>query len=128
MTFKNDEIAEGAAGGGAAVVALTTVDAGFDAIGMARALVERGLASCVNVLPGVTSVYRWENQIKADPEQQLIIKTTAGRVAPLSVALHELHPYDIPEFIVLPITGGSERYLQYLRQGEDYLKSLKELD
>lgn len=124
----SDEIAESAGGEQAAVVALTTVGAGFDAIGMARTLVERGLASCVNVLPGVTSVYRWEGKIKTDPEQQLVIKTTAGRVAPLSEAIHELHPYDIPEFIVLPITGGSEKYLNYLRQGEDYLKSLKELD
>lgn len=111
-----------------AVVALTTVGAGFDAIGMARTLVERSLAVCVNVLPGITSVYRWEGAIKADPEQQLVIKTSAGQVAALSAAIHELHPYDIPEFIVLPITGGSEKYLHYLRQGEDYLKSLKELE
>lgn len=124
----SDEIAENAGGETVAVVALTTVDAAFDAIGMARTLVERGLASCVNVVPGVTSVYRWEGKINADREQQLIIKTTAGRVAPLSEAIHELHPYDIPEFIVLPVTGGSEKYLNFLRQGEDYLKSLKELD
>jgi periplasmic divalent cation tolerance protein len=128
MAFMSEEIAEAAGGEAVAVVALTTVDADFDAIGMARTLVERGLASCVNVWPGVTSVYRWEGQIKADPEQQLIIKTTAGRVEGLSAAIHELHPYDIPEFIVLPITGGSEKYLRFLRQGEDYLKGLKELD
>ncbi len=124
----SDEIVETSGGDTAAVVALTTVDGDFDAIGMARTLVERGLASCVNVVPGITSVYRWEEQIKADPEQQLIIKTTAGRVDALSAAIHELHPYDIPEFIVLPVTGGSEKYLRFLRQGEDYLKSLKELD
>ena len=124
----SEQIAEVFGGEAVAVVALTTVGADFDAVGMARTLVERGLASCVNVLPGVTSVYRWEGQIKADPEQQLIIKTTATRVAQLSAAIHELHPYDIPEFIVLPITGGSEKYLKYLRQGEDYLKGLKELD
>lgn len=124
----SDEIVEASGGDTAAVVALTTVDGDFDAIGMARTLVERGLASCVNVVPGITSVYRWEERIKADPEQQLIIKTTAGRVEALSAAIHELHPYDIPEFIVLPITGGSEKYLRFLRQGEDYLRSLKELD
>ena len=124
----SDEIAESAGGETVAVVALTTVDGDFDAVGMARTLVERGLASCVNVVPGITSVYRWEERIKADPEQQLIIKTTAGRVEALSAAIHELHPYDIPEFIVLPITGGSEKYLRFLRQGEDYLRSLKELD
>ena len=124
----NDEIVETSGAETAAVVALTTVDGEFDTIGMARPLVERGLASCVNVVPVITSVYRWEEQIKADPEQQLIIKTTAGRVDALSAAIHELHPYDIPEFIVLPVTGGSEKYLRFLRQGEDYLKSLKELD
>ncbi len=100
----------------AAVVALTTVDAGFDAIGLARTLVERGLASCVNVLPGVTSVYRWEGKIKADQEQQLIIKTTSDRVDRLQAALQELHPYDVPEFIVLPITAVSEDYLRFLKE------------
>ena len=101
-----------------AVVVLTTVDAGFDAVGLARTLVERGLASCVNVLPGVTSVYRWEGSIKADPEQQLVIKTTGERVHQLEVAVKELHPYDVPEFIVIAIASASE----------DYLKFLKELD
>ena len=128
MTFMSDEIAESSGGELVAVVALTTVGKGFDAIGMARTLVERGLASCVNVLPGVTSVYRWEGKINTEAEQQLVIKTMAGQVAALSAALHELHPYDVPEFIVLPIVGGSEKYLNFLRQGEDYLKSLKELD
>lgn len=111
-----------------AVVVLTTVDAGFDAVGLARTLVDRGLASCVNVLPGVTSVYRWEGRINAEQEQQLLIKTTAERVEPLSEAIHALHPYNVPEFIVLPITGGSEKYLNFLRRNEDYLRSLKELE
>ncbi len=124
----SEKIAEALSGEPVAVVALTTVAADFDAIGMARTLVERGLATCVNVLPGVTSVYRWEGAVKVDPEQQLVIKTTESRVAALSAAIHELHPYDIPEFIVLPVTGGSETYIRYLRQGEDYLKELKERD
>jgi periplasmic divalent cation tolerance protein len=98
-----------------AVVALTTVDAGFDAVRMARTLVERGLASCVNVLPGVTSVYRWEGEIKSDAEQQLIIKTTSERVDALEAALEELHPYDVPEFVVLQITRVSEGYLKFLK-------------
>lgn len=111
-----------------AVVALTTVEADFDAVGLAKTLVERHLASCVNVVPGVTSVYRWEGKIQAETEQQLLIKTTADRVPGLLAAIHELHPYDVPEFIVLPVTDGSEKYLNFLRGGEDYLKSLKELD
>ena len=98
------------------VVVLTTVDAGFDAVGLAKTLVERGLASCVNVLPGVTSVYRWEGAIKSDPEQQLIIKTLTERVQALEVAMKQLHPYDVPEFIVLPVTAASENYLKFLRE------------
>jgi periplasmic divalent cation tolerance protein len=101
-----------------AVVVLTTVGAGFDAVRLARALVERGLASCVNVLPGVTSVYRWEGQIKSDAEQQLIIKTTSERVETLQSALAELHPYDVPEFLVLPISRVSESYLKFLQEPE----------
>jgi periplasmic divalent cation tolerance protein len=99
-----------------AVVVLTTVGAGFDAVGLAKTLVERGLASCVNVLPGVTSVYRWEGAIKSDPEQQLIIKTLTERVEALEVAMKQLHPYDVPEFIVLPVTAASENYLKFLRE------------
>jgi periplasmic divalent cation tolerance protein len=98
------------------VVVLTTVDAGFDAVGLAKTLVDRGLASCVNVLPGVTSVYRWEGAIKSDPEQQLIIKALAERVEALEAAIKELHPYDVPEFIVLPVSAASEDYLRFLKE------------
>ena len=70
-----------------AVLVLTTVGPRFDAVGLAKTLVERGLASCVNVLPGVTSVYRWEGAIKSEPEQQLIIKTLTERVVALEAAM-----------------------------------------
>ena len=110
------------------VLVLTTLPVTHDVAAFARTLVDERLVACVNLLPPMVSCYRWEGRIHEDPEQQLIIKTTEGRVTKLSEAIHELHPYDIPEFIVLPITGGSEKYLNYLRQGEDYLKSLKELD
>ena len=96
------------------VVALTTVPAGFDAAGMARTLVERGLAACVNVLPGVTSVYRWKDAIETDPEVQLVIKTTADKVEALDQAIRALSPYDVPEFVVLPIVAGSDKYLAWL--------------
>ena len=96
------------------VVALTTVPADFDAAGLAKTLVERELAACVNVLPGVTSVYRWKGAVESDAEQQLVIKTTADKVAALDDAIAALHPYDVPEFIVLPIVAGSGRYLAWL--------------
>lgn len=98
-----------------AVVVLTTVDAGFDAEGLARTLVERGVASCVNLVPGITSVYRWEGQIKSDAEQQLIIKTTRERLEALEAAIRELHPYDVPEFVVIPVSAVSEGYLRFLK-------------
>ena len=96
------------------VVALTTVPADFDAAGLAKTLVERELAACVNVLPGVTSVYSWKGAVESDAEQQLVIKTTADKVAALDDAIAALHPYDVPEFIVLPIVAGSGRYLAWL--------------
>lgn len=96
------------------VVALTTVPGDFDAAGLAKTLVERGLAACVNVLPGVTSIYRWKGAVETDAEQQLVIKTTADKIAALDEAITALHPYDVPEFIVLPIVAGSSRYLAWL--------------
>ena len=99
------------------VVAFTTFPADGDAVALARALVERGLAACVNVVSGVTSVYRWQGAVQTDAEQQLIIKLTAGQVGALEAALRELHPYDVPEFIVLPVIAGSEAYLQWLTEG-----------
>ena len=98
------------------VVAMTTLPAGFDAVGMANALVERGLATCINVLPGVTSVYRWEGALQSAAEQQLIMKTTADKISALDQAVGALSPYDVPEFIVLPIVAGSEAYLTWLDQ------------
>lgn len=96
------------------VVALTTVPTGFDAMSLARVLVDRQLAACVNVLPGVTSVYRWEGAIEQAAEQQLVIKTTADKIAALDEAIGALHPHDVPEFVVLPIVAGSRRYLAWL--------------
>lgn len=98
------------------VVALTTVPAEFDAAEMAKTLVERGLAACVNVLPGAVSVYRWEGAVQMDREQQLIIKTSADKIGALDEAILALSPYDVPEFVVLPIVAGSSAYLAWLDQ------------
>lgn len=98
------------------VVAMTTVPADFDAAGMAKTLVDRGLAACVNVMPGVTSVYRWQGAVETDREQQLIIKTSADKIGALDDAIAALSPYDVPEFIVLPIVAGSSKYLAWLDQ------------
>jgi len=100
------------------VVAMTTVPGDFDAAGMARTLVERGLAACVNVIPGTTSVYRWDGGIQTEAEQQLLVKTTADKIGALDDAIGALSPYDVPEFVVLPIVAGSAKYLAWLDQDE----------
>ena len=80
-----------------------------------RAMVEERLAACVNLLPAMTSLYRWEGQVEEATERQLVIKTTAGAVNALQERLADLHPYDVPEFLVLPVADGSDSYLSWLR-------------
>ncbi|PYR70177.1 MAG: divalent-cation tolerance protein CutA [Acidobacteria bacterium] len=84
-----------------AVVVLTTLSASTDAVAFARVLVTDRLAACVNVLPAMTSLYRWKGAIEEDEERQLVIKTTSDRVAAIEARFRELHPYELPEFIVL---------------------------
>jgi periplasmic divalent cation tolerance protein len=96
------------------LVVLSTVGNADDAQRIARALVERGLAACVNVVPGITSVYRWKGRIESDAEHLLIIKTTAEGFEPLRAALLSLHPYEVPELLALPVRGGHGPYLAWL--------------
>ena len=96
------------------VLILTTLPADADADAFATALVEAQLAACVNLLPVMESVYRWDGRVQRDSERQLIIKTSRERVATLWQRVRELHPYDVPEFIVLPIVDGNEAYLRWI--------------
>jgi periplasmic divalent cation tolerance protein len=98
-----------------AAVVLTTLEAEADAAGLARTLVEERLAACVNVLPAMTSVYRWKGDIEQDREQQLVIKTSAKTIAALRARLQALHPYELPEFIVL-LASASDEYLSWIRE------------
>jgi periplasmic divalent cation tolerance protein len=82
-------------------IVLTTVAADAHAAALARTLVDERLAACVNVLPPMTSFYRWKGVVEEDREQQLVIKTTSDRTAALEARLRELHPYALPEFVVL---------------------------
>ncbi len=81
---------------------------------IAHALVERRLAACVNVVPGVESVYRWKGNVESAPEWLLLIKTTAAAFQRLQEALQELHSYEVPECVVLVIEDGSPAYLEWL--------------
>lgn len=85
------------------VLVLTTVGADFDARALAHALVEARVAACVNIVPAIHSVYRWEGKVADDGEQLLLIKTSEERVEDLRAELFERHPYDVPEFVVLKI-------------------------
>ena len=85
------------------VLVLSTVGADFDARGLAHALVEARVAACVNIVPAIHSVYRWEGKVAGDDEQLLLIKTTADRLDALREELFKRHPYDVPEFVVIRI-------------------------
>jgi periplasmic divalent cation tolerance protein len=81
---------------------------------IARILVGERLAACVSILPGVTSIYRWEGEIHADEEVLCLIKTEADRFAALVERVTALHPYQVPEILAFAIVDGSPAYLQWL--------------
>ena len=99
-----------------AVIVLTTIGTSTDGEALARTLVAERLAACVNLLPEMQSIYQWKGELTADGERQLIIKTTVARLDALTTRLHELHPYEVPEFLILPVTGGSTGYLRWLTE------------
>ena len=99
------------------VLVLSTVGADFDARALAHALVEARVAACVNIVPAIHSVYRWEGKVAGDDEQLLLIKTTADRLDALREELFKRHPYDVPEFVVVQIDQTSEAYGAWLRLG-----------
>jgi periplasmic divalent cation tolerance protein len=98
------------------VMVLTTLPADADGAAFARRLVEERLAACVNVLAPMESIYRWEGNVELEPERQIVIKTSRERVVALWDRVRELHPYDMPEFLVLPIVDGNEAYLQWVAE------------
>jgi periplasmic divalent cation tolerance protein len=96
------------------VIVLTTLPADFESRTFGRTLVDERLAACVNLLPPMESVYRWEGQVEHDTERQVIIKTSRERVTALWDRIRELHPYETPEFVVLTIQDGSDAYLRWI--------------
>ena len=97
------------------VIVLTTIGGDADGAALGRTLVDERLAAGVNVLPPMTSLYRWKGNVEQDREQQLVMKTSAARVDALQARLRELHPYEVPEFLVIPVESGSEAYLGWVR-------------
>lgn len=101
---------------GARVVLMTAPDR---AVGesLARTLVEEGVATCATLIPGVVSIYRWQGELERQEEVQVILKTGAARVPALVARAAELHPYDVPELLVLPVVGGLPAYLGWVEGG-----------
>lgn len=95
-------------------IVLTTTGSEDEARKIARHLVENRLAACVNLIPRVESIYRWQGKVESAAEWLLLIKTTVDRFPAVRDALGELHSYEVPECVVLPIEDGSETYLQWL--------------
>lgn len=75
------------------------------------------LAACVNRVPGISSTYRWQGAVTTEREELLLIKTTARRFEALKSRLLELHPYELPELIAIPVERGHDAYLEWVRAG-----------
>ncbi|MDB5770570.1 MAG: divalent-cation tolerance protein CutA, partial [Burkholderia sp.] len=99
-----------------AILVFTNVPDATTATAIARKLVEQRLAACVNVLPQVQSIYRWQGMIEEAGELSLLIKTTQARYAELEAAIKALHPYDVPEVIAVPVVQGLPHYLDWIVQ------------
>ncbi len=96
------------------VVVLVTAGSQEEAERLAQTLVAERLAACVNIVPGVTSIYRWEGKVQRDQEWLLVAKSCRDTLEDLIRCVQALHSYDVPEIIALPLVGGSEAYLRWL--------------
>jgi periplasmic divalent cation tolerance protein len=96
------------------VIVTSTTDSEAAARELAARAIEGRLGACAQIVGPVTSVYRWEGEIRTDQEWRVEIKTTADRVAALTERIGQLHDYDLPEVIATPIEGGSSAYLDWL--------------
>jgi periplasmic divalent cation tolerance protein len=95
-------------------IVLTTASSRDEAKRIAKALVEGRLAACVNLVGGVESIYRWQGKVEEAAEVLLLIKTNVEKLEALKTAVRRLHSYDVPEFLIFEVNGGSAAYLKWL--------------
>lgn len=98
------------------IVVLATCAGEEEAVRIARRLVEKRLAACVNVLAGARSIYRWRGAVEEASEWLLIIKSRRGLAAAIAAEIEALHSYEVPEVLALPVVDGSEKYLAWMEQ------------
>src|SRR5688572_23191042 len=102
-----------------AIVVVTTVGEEEQALTIAREMVARRLAACVNVVPGIRSIYRWQGKICRDGEYLLLIKTLEGEYEAVAAAIRELHSYELPEILAFPVGQGDARFLAWIEASLD---------
>lgn len=95
------------------LLVVTTLPADFDSTTLAKQLISDKLAACANLMPGVQSFYEWEGELQQDGEAILLLETAARKYKPLEQKLVELHPYDLPKIVALPVTAGLKQYLDW---------------
>ena len=101
------------------LVVLSTVPSQETGRELARKLVDKRLAACVNVIPGLVSIFEWDGKLTEDSEALMVIKTTDKSLDSLISTLSEIHPYDIPEIIALRVEGGHSAYMDWVRSMTD---------
>jgi periplasmic divalent cation tolerance protein len=96
------------------LLVLITAPSADEGARLGRALVEERLAACVNIVPGLRSIYRWEGEMQDDAEALLIVKSSPALFEALEARVRELHPYEVPEVLAIPVAAGSAPYLRWL--------------
>src|SRR5512136_1375090 len=97
------------------LIIMTTTDSFELAQKIASALVEANEAACVNIIPGIRSIYRWQGKVCNEGEYLLLIKSSEGKFEAINARIHALHTYEVPEVIAVPLAAGDSRYLEWLR-------------
>jgi periplasmic divalent cation tolerance protein len=98
------------------LILLTTLPVSADATAFATALVEERLAACVNIHGDMESVYRWKGSVERDRERQIVVKTSRARLDALRARIAAMHPYELPEILVIPVAGGSPEFLGWVSE------------